>query len=196
MVPIEPGRRASADAVGRRTAAVHQLLGRVVRSVIDDEGGRDETVSASREGASEAGSVPGPSASAAASGRVSPVSRRRRTGRGTDGVGSKQAEGRADAGDEIWSNDVTDVQGPWSVSEDGTKIGAVKRVSKLSAVRGQSATPGHAGLWLQRGVFGALLVAIALLVLLSGADEDAGQEQGGSNGAPTHREGAARSVGR
>lgn len=96
--------------------------------------------------------------------------RRRRATRGTDRVGS----GRKEAADGIWAQEVTDVQGPWSLGEAGMKIDGLKRVTRVSAVQARSAAPGHAAIWLQRGVFGALAVAIALFALLSGTEGDDG----------------------
>lgn len=148
----------------------------------DDDGVREELVSADREGAVETAGAPALGAAMPASGRVAPVSRRRRATRGSDDVGAGRSEGTGKARDGIWSNDVTEVQGPWSLDEADMKIGVVDRISRVTAVQARAAAPGHAAMWFRRGLFGALAAAVALLALLSWFEDDAGMgEQGGSS---------------
>lgn len=174
-----PTRRVVVDSSGRRSTALHHLLGAIVRSVADDDGVHDEVVAADREKGSDSAGAPGPGVATTSSGRVAPVTRRRRATRGSDQVGS----GRKESADGIWSQEVTDVQGPWSLGEAGMKIDGLKRIPRVAGVQARAAAPGHASIWLQRGVFGALAVAIALFALLSGAEgDDAGAGAQGRSG--------------
>lgn len=182
-------RRTVVETSGRRSTALHHLLGAIVRSVADDDGVRDEVVSADREGTGEAASVPRPGVASTAAGRVAPVARRRRATRGS----GHQAAERAEPSDGIWSKDVTNVQGPWSLGEAGLKIDGLRRIPRVSAVQARAAAPGHASLWIQRGVFGALAVAIALLALLSGGEgDDSGAGSKGTSSEPKAKDRSAR----
>lgn len=174
--PEVPIRRVVVESSGRRSTALHHLLGAIVRSIADDDGVHDEVVAADREKGSDAAGAPGPGAVSTASGRVAPVTRRRRATRGSDPMGSRRKE----AADGIWSKEVTDVQGPWSLGEAGMKIDGLKRIPRVAGVQARAAAPGHAAIWLQRGVFGALAVAIALFALLSGTE---GDDVGAGSGA-------------
>lgn len=193
--PAETGaRRVVVDASGRRSTALHHLLGTIRRSVADDDGVREELVCADREGAMDTAGTAALGAAMPASGRVAPVSRRRRAARGSDHVGAGRSEGSGKAGDGIWSSDVTEVQGPWSVDEADMKIGVVDRISRVTAVRARSAAPGHAAMWFRRGLFGALAAAVALLALLSGLEDDAGMSEQGASSKPPGGDAPARAA--
>lgn len=188
-----PVRRVVIESSGRRSTALHHLLGAIVRSVTDDDGVSDEVVAADREKGGEAAGTPGPGIASTSSGRVAPVTRRRRATRGAGQVGS----GRKAATDGIWSKEVTDVQGPWSLGDAGMKIDGLKRVSRVAGVQARAAAPGHAAIWLQRGVFGALAVAIALFALLSGTEgDDAGAGAGAGAQGRSSESGKERAAGR
>lgn len=187
----DAGRRGRVDSSGRRSSAVQTLLGALARTMFDGEDVTDYTATSS-QGRTEDATDPEPHAALPrAAGVVQPAVRPKRTARKpikSTAESTRDASAGAPSRDP-WSVDVTGVQGPWSIEQDDPKIGAAGRVGRVRAARGRVERAGFGSNLMRPGVWGALLAAVAALVLLTVAggfdlgDSTAEQNNSSAKGA-------------
>jgi hypothetical protein len=95
---------------------------------------------------------------------------------------------------DLWSVDVTGVQGPWNIEQDNPKVGAAGRVGRVRAARRRVEGAGLGSHLMRPGVWGALLAAVAALVLLTvagGFDLGGSTPEQNSSSAKNSRAGVA-----
>ena len=193
----EAGRRGRADSSGRRSSAVQTLLGALARTMFDGEDMTDYTATSNQGRTEDAADDPAPQAALPRSaGASQPAARPRRTARTAV---KSTAESTRDVGADTpsrdpWSVDVTGVQGPWSVEQDEPKVGAAGRIPRVRGAMRRVEGAGLGSSLMRPGVWGALLAAVAALVLLTvtgGFDQGDSTAEQNNSPAKGSRPGAA-----
>lgn len=191
----DAGRRPRVDSSGRRSAAVQTLLGAVARAIFDEEEVVESALGHARaeEATDQAtqGAMPGTAGVAP----VTPRPRRMARAGTKSTVTSASARGTGEVAPDrdLWSADVTNVEGPWAVAQTDADERIAGRLAGKRAARRRIDGIGFSAGLMRPGVWGALLAAVAALVLLTvGGGFDLGDrpdEQGGRQ-APAMKAGA------
>lgn len=187
----DTGRRGRVDASGRRSAAAQTLLGAVARALLDEDEAIEAPLGDGRADEAAGQAEPGAMPSAAGTATITPRPRRTtRAGARATLASSTRSAGEVVADRDLWSADVNGVEGPWAVAQtDSDERTARLRAGPRATGRRVAGIGFGAGLS-RSGLWGALLAAVAALVLLTVAGGfdlgDHADERGGSQ-APAMR---------